>query len=131
MNRQSTLVLCVMALLLIFCFGATGLPAQAQSQPSVPVQAEPPKPEAPAAAQEKDKDKENDNSAPFAPEPAPALPAGMSGSDTSDPRANLTPGFYDAGEAAVGIKHLLLVKKPDAFQLGTSDPDDPKVEKMV
>jgi len=31
----------------------------------------------------------------------------------------------------MGIKHLLLLKKPDAFQLGTTDPDDPKVEKTV
>src|SRR5687768_13710079 len=60
---------------------------------------------------------------PFAPEPAPAqLPPGMTGSDTSDPRAKLTPGVYDAGEAAMGIKHLMLVKKPDAFQLGSNDP---------
>src|SRR6185436_19689141 len=68
---------------------------------------------------------------PFAPEPAGPLPAGMTGSDTSDPRAKLTPGIYDAGEAAMGIKHLLLVKKPDAFQLGTNDPSDPKVEKTL
>jgi hypothetical protein len=31
----------------------------------------------------------------------------------------------------MGIKHLLLLKKPDAFQLGISEPDDPKVEKTV
>jgi hypothetical protein len=73
--------------------------------------------------------KEDDN--PFAPEPAGPLPAGMTGSDTSDPRAKLTPGIYDAGEAAMGIKHLLLVKKPDAFQLGSSDPSDPKVQKTL
>jgi hypothetical protein len=65
---------------------------------------------------------------PFAPEPAAPLPAGMTGSDTSDPRAKLSPGVYDAGEAAVGIKHLMLVKKPDAFQLGTNDPDNPRVK---
>src|SRR5258708_7065665 len=62
---------------------------------------------------------------------APALPAGMSGSDANDPRAKLTPGVYDAGETAMGIKHVLLIKKPDAFQLGTSDPDDPKVQKTM
>jgi hypothetical protein len=73
--------------------------------------------------------KEDDN--PFAPEPAGPLPAGMTGSDTSDPRAKLTPGIYDAGEAAMGIKHLLLVKKPDALQLGSSDPSDPKVQKTL
>ena len=47
---------------------------------------------------------------PFAPEPAPPLPAGMTGSDVNDPRAKLTPGVYDAGEIAMGLKHLLLLK---------------------
>jgi hypothetical protein len=31
----------------------------------------------------------------------------------------------------MGIKHLALVKKPDAFQLGAADPDDPKVQKII
>jgi len=86
---------------------------------------QPPKPP-PAAEAEEDED-EN----PFAPEPAPTLPAGMTGSDANDPRAKLTPGLYDAGEASMGIKHLTLLKKPDAFQLGASDPDDPKVQNML
>lgn len=64
-------------------------------------------------------------------EPAPTLPAGMKGSNSSDPRAKLSPGLYDAGEAAFGIKHLSLLKKPDAFQLGTVNPDDPKVQKTL
>src|SRR5713101_6452726 len=68
---------------------------------------------------------------PFAPEPAPPLPAGMTGSDANDPRAKLKPGMYDAGEAAMGIKHLMLLKKPDAFQLGSDDPDNPKVNKSL
>ena len=68
---------------------------------------------------------------PFAPETADPLPAGMTGSDVNDPRASLTPGVYDAGEAALGLKHMLLVKKPDAFQLGANDPDDPKVQKTI
>jgi hypothetical protein len=55
----------------------------------------------------------------------------MTGSDTNDPRAKLRPGLYDAGEASMGMKHLVLVKKPDAFQLGSSDPDDPKVLKTL
>ena len=42
----------------------------------------------------------------------------MTGSDVNDPRAKLKPGMDDAGEAALGIKHLFLLKKPDAFQLG-------------
>jgi hypothetical protein len=68
---------------------------------------------------------------PFAPQPAPPLPAGMTGSDANDPRYKLTPGLYDAGEAAMGMKHLTLVKKPDAFQLGAATPDDPKVNKTL
>jgi hypothetical protein len=68
---------------------------------------------------------------PFAPAPAPPLPAGMTGSDAADPRAKLTPGMYDAGEASMGIKHLMLLKKPDAFELGATDPNDPKVNKTL
>ena len=61
--------------------------------------------------------------------PAPkALPPGMTGSDANDPRSKLSPGIYDAGETAVGMRHLMLLKKPDAFQLGTDNPDDPKVK---
>ena len=54
----------------------------------------------------------------------------MTGSDVNDPRYKLTPGLYDAGEASMGLKHLLLFKKPDAFQLDATDPDDPKVQKV-
>ena len=68
---------------------------------------------------------------PFAPQPAPPLPAGMTGSDVNDPRAKLSPGVYDAGEASVGMKHLMLLKKPDAFELGSTDPNDPKVNKTL
>jgi hypothetical protein len=89
-------------------------------------------PATPPPAQQADKEKEdNEDKNPFAPEPAPTLPPGMAGSDANDPRAKLTPGLYDAGEASMGIKHLLLLKKPDAFQLGASDPDDPKVQKTI
>src|SRR5262245_8706113 len=83
---------------------------------------------------DKDKSKEDDKDEdenPFAPEPAPTLLPGMTGSDANDPRAKLSPGWYDAGETSMGIKHLLLLKKPDAFQLGASDPDDPKVHKTI
>src|SRR6266542_1801269 len=68
---------------------------------------------------------------PFAPQPAPPLPAGMMGSDVNDPRAKLSPGMYDAGETSMGIKHLLLRKKPDAFDLGSNDPNDPKVNNTL
>jgi hypothetical protein len=64
-------------------------------------------------------------------EPTPTLPAGMTGSNTNDPRTKLAPGLYDAGEAAMGIKHLFLLKKPDAFQLGSNDPDSPNVQKTL
>src|SRR4030095_8182019 len=62
-----------------------------------------------------------DQANPFAPQPAAPLPPGMAGSATNDPRAKLTPGIYDAGEAAVGLKHVMLLKKPEAFQLGSDD----------
>ena len=68
---------------------------------------------------------------PFAPAPAPPLPAGMTGSDTSDPRYTLKPGLYDAGEAAMGLKHVAFLKKPEAFQITASTPDDPKVQKTL
>ena len=68
---------------------------------------------------------------PFAPEPASPLPAGMTGSDSTDPRAALKPGMYDAGETTIGIKHIQLLRKPDAFQLGSSDPNNPKVNKTL
>lgn len=68
---------------------------------------------------------------PFAPESAPPLPAGMIGSNANDPRAKLSPGMYEAGEAAMGMKHLMLLKKPDAFQLGSDNPDNPNVQKTL
>jgi hypothetical protein len=89
-----------------------------------------PSPESTKAADTKPANQEMEAN-PFAPEPAAPLPAGMTGSDTNDPRANLTPGIYDAGEAAMGIRHLLLLKKADAFQLGSNDPDNLKVQKTL
>src|SRR5262249_5790426 len=67
---------------------------------------------------------------PFAPEPAPPLPAGMTGSDANDPRAKLKPGLYDAGEIPLGLKHMLLLKKPGPFQL-EFDPNSPRVQKTL
>jgi len=66
---------------------------------------------------------------PFAPAQAGSLPAGMTGSDANDPRAKLTPGVYDAGEVGMGMKHLLLLKKPGPFQLDSND--DAKVQKTL
>ena len=68
---------------------------------------------------------------PFAPQPAPPLPAGMMGSDANDPRAKLSPGMYDASETSMGLKHIMLLKKPDAFDLGASDPNAPKVNETL
>src|SRR5204863_10105195 len=103
-----------------------GISGQTAATPPQPQTHQP----ATASPAEEPKETEEDES-PFAPQPAPVLPAGMTGSDANDPRAKLTPGLYDAGETSMGIKHLLLLKKPDAFQLGATDPDDPKVQKMV
>jgi hypothetical protein len=112
MNRMPRVAFRVAAAAIFLCFGVSQVQAQAPPKPSSAAEAE-----------------EDEN--PFAPQPAPPLPPGMKGSDANDPRAKLRPGLYDAGEASMGIKHLMLFKKPDAFQLGTSEPDDPKVQKML
>ncbi len=118
----------VVAIAIIFIFSvSTGTQGQA-AQPATPPQTNAQKPATPPPAQ-KAQDEEEEN--PFVPQPAPPLPPGMTGSDANDPRAKLAPGLYDAGETSLGMKHLLLLKKPEAFQLGTSDPDDPKVQKIV
>jgi hypothetical protein len=116
MNRVRTVTsqLLVAFVVLCSCFAAKTL-AQTTS-PSPAPSATPPAPQA---------------ANPFAPQPAPPLPAGMTGSDVNDPRAQLSAGMYDAGEAARGLKHLLLLKKPDAFELGSNDPNDPKVNKTL
>ena len=116
MNRGPSVAFRVAVAAIILCSGVSRMQAQT--------------PAAPPPAQEPGKMPEPDDN-PFAPRPAPPLPAGMTGSDVNDPRYKLTPGMYDAGEAAMGMKHLLLLKKPDAFQLGVSDPDDPKVQHML
>ncbi len=116
MNRVHRLAFCVAVAAIVLCPGVSGMQAQTPASPT-------PAPEpakAPAAGEN-----------PFAPQPAPTLPPGMTGSDANDPRFKLTPGLYDAGEASLGIKHLMLLKKPDAFQLGSTDPDDPKVQKTL
>lgn len=125
MNRMPSVVLRVTVAALLLCFGVSRMQAQEQKPADKP-QAEKPVTSEPAKEPVEDED-EN----PFAPEPAPTLPAGMTGSDANDPRAKLTPGLYDAGETSMGIKHLVLVRKPDAFQLGSADPDDPKVQKTI
>jgi len=128
MNRAPSLAFRV-AVAAIFLFSGTSR-MRAQEPASAPTKQDAPKQE--TSKQEPAKtDAAEEDSNPFAPEPAPALPPGMSGSDVNDPRAKLAPGLYDAGETSMGIKHLLLLKKPDAFQLGATDPDDPKVKKTI
>ncbi len=52
---------------------------------------------------------------------AAVLPAiSRAQSDTTDPRAHLKPGLYDAGEAAKGLRLVATVKKPGDFH-----PNDP------
>ena len=124
MNRVPSVVWYAAIAVLVLFLGVNRLPAQTPS-PTPQAQAQTPSP-TPAA-----QDAEEEDRNPFAPEPATALPPGMKGSDVNDPRAKLKPGLYNAGEAAMGIKHLTLVKKPAAFQLGTNNPNDPKVQKML
>ena len=133
MNRLPSVAIRVAVAALILCFGVSRMPAQAPATPppaQTPTTSTPPQANADKDGTDKD-EKDDEDGNPFAPEPAPALPPGMSGSEANDPRAKLTPGLYDAGETSMGIKHLLLLKKPDAFQLGASDPDDPKVQKAI
>lgn len=118
MNREPSAAFRAAIAATILFFGASCLKTQAQSPAATP-------PPAPSA-----QDSDDEEESPFTPVPA-VLPAGMTGSDTSDPRAQLSPGLYEAAETAMGMKHLSLIKKPGAFQLGTSDPDDPKVQKML
>src|ERR1700691_1036093 len=128
MNRLPSLALCLLWMALVFCFTVDRPQAQA-TPPAAPPQDQAQKP----AAQPSDKDAkdaDDDDADIFTPEPSPTLPPGMKGADANDPRAKLSPGLYDAAEAAMGIQHLLLLKKPDAFQLGTTDLDDPHVGKM-
>lgn len=111
MNRKSAITVRFAGVLLAASLFSASLLAQAPAAPE-------PKP-APAEAN------------PFAPRAAPPLPAGMTGSTMNDPRVGLKPGLYDAGEAAMGMQHLAFVKKPTAFQLSGTNPDDPAVQKAL
>ena len=89
---------------------------------AIPTMAQTPSP-SPAPSQQPAKTpdkKEQEN--PFAPEPAGPLPAGMTGSNTSDPRAHLAPGFYNAGETAMGIKHVMLFNVNPGIKPGSAVP---------
>lgn len=120
MNQVQTMAfrLLLTSLLLLLCVAGQ---MRAQTPPSQ----DPPKAGNANAEQKKAQDD------PFALEQAPPLPAGMTGSDTNDPRFKLKPGLYDAGEIAKGLRHVSLLKKPGAFQLGSDDADNPKVQKTL
>jgi hypothetical protein len=60
-----------------------------------------------------------------APVPAP------NAQQPDDPRVNLTPGLFNAGETSMGLEHLGFVKKPDAFRIDTTDENDPSVTKAL
>ncbi len=115
MNRMHALAfpsVCASFAAALFCLAASALHAQA---PAAAAAAKP----TPAAASE------------FTAQPAVPLPPGVTGSNTNDPRVGLKPGLYDAGEAAMGMEHLAFLKKPTAFQLESTDPDDPAVQKAL
>src|SRR6185503_20343412 len=98
MNRVQTVALrLIISSLFLSCFAGAMQAQTPSSQES----------KNPAEANPDQKKAEED---PFAPAPAPPLPAGMTGSDANDPRAKLTPGWYDAGEVSKGLKHLQLFK---------------------
>jgi hypothetical protein len=124
MNRMDSLPFRLAGVVLAAAVaGAGALSAQTPAAPAPPAaQAAP----APPAAKP---DSEQEN--PFAPQPAPPLPPGMTGSTTNDPRVGLKPGLYDAGEAAMGLEHVAFLKKPSAFQLSPTGPDDPAVQKTL
>src|SRR5258708_19528455 len=108
MNRVRTFAfrLLVASIVLGSCFGARTL-AQTPSPSPAPSAT-------PAAPQ---------NANPFAPQPPPPLPAGMTGSDVNDPRTKLSPRMYDAGEPPLCLNHLLLLTNPHAFHLSSTHPN--------
>ena len=126
MNRVASFVLHVAVAVILLLAAVSRTEVRAQETATAA-----PKQDAAKPAPAKEDGDEDEGGNPFAPQPAGPLPAGMTGSDPNDPRAKLTPGLYDAGETSMGLKHLLLVKKPDAFQLGSNDADDPKVQKTI
>ena len=130
MKRVANPVFSMAIAVVLLCFSGIAFQVRAQEPASPPAKQDAGKADADKKDAGKDAKEEGEGN-PFAPKPAPPLPPGMTGSDPNDPRAKLTPGLYDAGETSMGLKHVLLFKKPDALQLGTSEADDPKVQKMI
>ena len=127
MNRVHTMSFRLLVAALLFCL-SLAMRIHAQTPSSSPSPSPSPQSTKPAETTSTNQEGEKN---PFAPEPAAPLPAGMTGSDANDPRARLAPGMYDAAETSMGLKHVVLIKKPDAFQLGTANPVDPKVQKTL
>ena len=125
MNLARRVVLPLAAMAAVFFFPKLSI---SQEQTQVPAQGSAGQAQAAPKAEEKSSKPEED---PFAPHPAPPLPAGMTGSDVNDPRGKLTAGMYDAGEIAKGLKHVTFLKKPDAFQIQATSSDDPSVKKVL
>ena len=119
MNQHNLTIPRLTAIALFMFTAAFGARVYAQAAPAAP---DPKAAAKPAATDELDE---------FAPKPAPPLPAGMTGSNTDDPRYKLKPGLFDAGETAMGMKHLDFVKKPGPFRLEATSPDDPAVNKTL
>jgi hypothetical protein len=113
LNPLKSISICVVNVAMVALYASAGI-AQTTA-PATP---------APAKAPEAEEN-------PFAPQPAVPLPPGMTGSDTSDPRYSLKPGLFDAGEVALGLKHVAFLKKPDAFQITATSADDPSVQKTL
>ena len=107
MNRVPGVAFRAAVAAIFLFFGVSWLQAQSQTPAPAPSPAQKP------AEEERD---------PFAPEPAPALPPGMTGSDANDPRAKLAPGLFDAGEASMGMKHLMLARSLAHFNSGPLIP---------
>lgn len=120
MNKVHTRAfpLLVISLFLSLCFAAR-------------IQAQTPAAQEPTKASDSKTEQKKAQDDPFAPEQAPPLPAGMTGSDVNDPRFKLKPGLYDAGEISKGLRHIQLLKKPGPFQLGSDDADNPKVQQTL
>src|SRR5207245_1796153 len=131
MNRVSSLSFRGGVAAIFLSFGISRMKAQEPASPPPKQEAAKQEPSKQEPAKKETVDEPEEERNPFAPEPAPTLPPGRAGSDANDPRAKLTPGLYDAGDASMGIKHVMLFKKPEAFQLGATDPDDPKVQKTI
>jgi hypothetical protein len=106
MNQVSSVAFRVAVAAMFLCSGVSRIraqaPAAAPPAQGAPKQDSSPQGAAKPGATKDEKGDEEENENPFAPQPAPSLPPGMTGSDVSDPRFKLTPGMYDAGETSMG-----------------------------